>query len=462
MSALTLALAAFAGASAARGQAMVRGEQALQSGGGAAAANAGGEDGDLTVRQTAAATPTIDQNPTASTSAEFINSAVDLGGNRGAAVLAQRARWRPIFYLNLGVAYDDNIFVSNFKEGDVVSTIEPGVIIAFGDFRDALPRLGNFEHFYDIPADPDTASQARFIYLDYHPTVYLFDKYSDQDSVDESVTLFGGYAFTHLGLGINLQYQQLSGDDVDAGGRVDRTLYNADLTSLYQYDEKTSLEFNLYFSDREYEAGFNSSREVTSRDLLNYQYGAKTQLSLGVVGGYVAYSNSNDQTYEQLIGRVTRLQFAKVDFSVTGGVEYRQSFGAGNRVTAVFSADATYHPYSSTTLALRAGRGTEPSALLSEDVTYTRVALELDQQLFSRLNLTLRGSYANADYQRVDSDQTNVSRGDDLEDLYASLAFDLTQYATFQLSYDFRNNSSNLASRTFTQNILSAEVRLTY
>ena len=150
-----------------------------------------------------------------------------------------------------------------------------------------------------------------------------------------------------------------------------------------------------------------------------------------------------------------------MDFVATVGLDYRQNFGAGNRLTAVFNATANYHPFSTTTLALLAGRGTEPSALLSEDVTYTRVSLELDQQLFSRLNLTLRGSYANADYQRLD-DQTNVSRGDDLEEFYSSLAFDLTRYATFQLSYVFRNNSSNIEVRTFTENIVSAEVRMTY
>ena len=387
------------------------------------------------------------------------NGYVDLTGGRGAVVAAVRASWRPIFYLNLGTAYNDNIFISSNKVGDSITTIEPGIILALGDFRAVLPHLGTFEHLYDVPTD--TATDARFVYLDYHPSIYLFGDHSSQNSVDESVNLLGGYNFGKLTVGLQAEYQKLSIEDFDAGDRVDRDIYTLNLSSVYQYSDKTSFELGLNFNDREYQAPYTSSTEVTSQNYLNYAYGPKTQVSVGFAAGYLDYHSLINQTYEQALVRLSSVQFVKLDFTFNGGVEFRQNLGAGDSVDGVFNAALNYRPFDGTTLSFVASRATEPSATDNDEVTYTQVGFSLEQRFLSRIYMTLRGTYNNADYSSVTTGQT-IPRTDNYEEVYLSFGADVTQFASVQVSYLLHNSTSTLPGRTFNENIGGVTVRLTY
>ena len=445
---------------AGRSQAMVRDDPALHTGdtgGPVVSVNGTANDtGDPTVRQPVSGTVAAPAFPAEATLGE--SNVVDLTGGRGAAVLAERAKWRPIFYLNIGVAYNDNIFISANKVGDFISTLEPGVILALGDFRAALPQLGTYTHFYNVPTD--TTTPQRFIYVDYHPSVYLFATHSDQDAVDESATLLGGYGLGKLSLGINAQYQRLSIEDVDAGDRVNRDIFSLNLTSTYQYSDKTSWENNFTAVDREYQAPYTSSSTFASQNYLDYAYGPKTQVSLGVTIGDIDYHSLINQTYQQLRLRVSSVQFAKLDFTADGGIEFRQS-GDHDRIDGVFDGGVNFHPTDDTTLSLTATRSTDPSALTNDEVTYTRVSLALQQRFLSRFYMSLSGSYGNADYESVSSHQS-LPRTDNLEEIDLGISTDVTQYATVQLSYLFRNSNSTDIGRTFTENIGGLEVRLTY
>ncbi len=448
-----------------RAQAMVRDEPALHA---ADPGNTGGPvvsvngnvspSDDPTVRQSPSAT--VAQSAFPATSLQQDLEVIDLTGGRGAAVAMARVKWRPIFYLNAGIAYNDNILIQSHKEGDVVNTLEPGIILALGDFREMLPRQGNFTHVFDPPTDDADPTQ-RFVYLDYHPSFYLFDEHGSENAVDESATLLGGYNFARLALGIRAVYQKLSIEDIDAGTRVDRDFYTLNLTSLYQYDDKTGLEFNLICNDREYQAPYDSSTEVISQNYLDYAYGSKTQFSAGLTLGYVDYHSITNQLYEQALLRVTSVQFVKLSLTLNGGIEFRQNQDASDTVDGIFDLNASYQVFDGTTVAFVASRETEPSALQDEDVTYTRVGFSVQQRFLSRIYMTLRGTYANADYKTVAAGQT-LARSEDFEEVYLGLGADVTQYASVQFSYLFRNSTSTLFDRTFTENIGGIEVRLTY
>ena len=441
-----------------RAQAMTRDNPALHSsdtGSGAANADADHSD-DPTVRPPP--TDVVGGGPYLGRGG-VSTAVVDLTGGRETIVTTERVKFRPIFYLNTTLAYNDNIFIRPVKTGDFVTTFEPGVIFAAGDFRDVLPRLGNIPHVYAPPAD-DTLPQ-RYVYLDYHPTFYIFAKNGQQDAVDESVSLLGGYAFPKLLLNGDLQYLKLSSEDLDAGKRVDRSFYMGNVTSTYTYSDKTSLEFNFYANDREYPDPYVSSTEVINRDYIDYLYGPKTSLSAGVAFGHISYDTSADQTYEQFLLRLTRMQLVKIDFTVEGGLDYRENSSGGDMATGIFDLNATFRPYDGTSLSFIASRDIEPSALRNDVITYTRVGISAQQRLLYRIYLTLQGTYANAVYKAV-ADVPTPSRKDDSEELDVTLDTDVTRYASIQVSYVFRNDASSSGERTFTQNIGSFKLQLTY
>ena len=446
-----------------RAQAMVRDEPALHS------LDVGGPGVSVDGRTDPGYDPTIRQPPSGTvagsglpvTSLQGGSNVIDLTGGHGLTILTDRAAWRPIFYLNVGVAYNDNIFIDANKRGDAITTIEPGIILALGDFRDVLPRLGTFEHVYLDPLD-DTDAPQRYIYLDYHPSIYVFARTSSQNAVDESLNLYGNYNFPKLGLALHAQYQKLSIEDIDAGDRIDREFYTLDLTAFYEQSTKTSWEFDFGVRDREYQAPYTSSTELVSQNFLNYAYGPKTQFSVGFAVGYLDYRNIVNQTYQQGLLRVTSVQFAKLDFVASGGIEYRENIGGNNNVIGgIFNVTANFHPYDGTIVTLLASRDTEPSAIANEDVTYTRVGVSLNQRFLSRIYLTLSASYGNSDYSTVQTGQS-LSRTDNVEEFFASVGTDVTAYATLQCTYQFRNSTSTEAGRTYTENIGGVDVRFTY
>ncbi len=370
----------------------------------------------------------------------------------GDSLWARIARERPFFYLNLGELYDDNIFVRRDKVGDFLTTIEPGLIVAYGNYRSVSPTLQTTQQVYEFPQDADAPK--RFFYLDYHPTFYVFAKNDSEDSVDQSVLMLGSYDFARLTLSGQLQYQKLTDTNFDTSGRVDRSYYTAQLDFLYERDDKFSWEAKFYAQDREYQAPFVSSTEVQDQNFLNYKMGPKTTVSAGFGLGYIDYRPSTDQTYEQGLLRLHRTQSDKLDFTFTGGIEFRQSSGNKDAINGIFDLSLTYLYSANTTLTLNGTRETEPSAVINADETYTRVSLSLQQRLYKRLFLTVTGAYANDSYQRVSSGETTAfTRTDNVFVFFTSVDWVVNSTTTVQFSYQFRDSSSTESVLTYTQNV---------
>jgi hypothetical protein len=354
--------------------------------------------------------------------------------------------WRPTFYGNLQLAFDDNIFIQEHNEkADFITNISPGIVLGWGDYQAELPRLGQFQHQYEVPANDLTAS--RFLYVDYHPTFEIFASNTQEDTVDEDVVAAGSYQFSRLTLQGNAQYQTLSATDLDVGDRVRRTSALGTVTGTYDYNDKTSVDSTFSATNLRYSGGYESSIEVVDQTFLSTQYGPKTQLAAGVGLGYLIPNQSANQFYEQLLGRVRWSGTDKLNGTGIVGVEVRES-NDSNKVNGIFNLTLNYLPFDGTIVIFDAERLTEPSeAELGQDIVLTNVNIQARQRFLGRLYATGLIGYRNANYEHISN--TKISRDDNYVELSLGVGTDVTKYAGIQLAWRFADDSSTLAGRTF-------------
>ena len=370
------------------------------------------------------------------------------------------ANWRPTFYADLRLTYDDNIFIQPRKSGDFVTSFSPGIVLGWGDYRSALPRLGNFAHEYDIPVDELTPK--RYLYIDYHPTVEIFASHTGENTVEEYLAAAGSYEFSKLTLQGQAGYQTLSDTDIDAGDRVDRTLYSASLLGIYTIDDTTSLESGLTENSAEFSHQYESSSEVADRTYLDYQYAPKTNLSVGAGLGYLVPQRTADQLYEQFLGRVRWSASDKLFVSGTVGIEFRQGTAGIDKLNAVFDGAVNYLPFDGTQLSLITSRATAPSdAELGQDVVLTSVAVQGQQRFLTRLFIGCSAQYENLSYQRVSSG-LGLARNDNVYNIELTLGLDFTKYAGIQLAGTFAQDDSTLKATTFDDQQVSLRMNVLY
>jgi hypothetical protein len=365
--------------------------------------------------------------------------------------------WRPTFYLDIGVSFDDNIFITPHKTGDVITKIQPGIVLGWGDYRAQLPRLGAFAHQYELPNDELLAT--KYFYVDYHPTFQIFASTTKEDVVNESVLATGSYNWSKLTVSGQLQYQTLSDVNVDVGGRINWTQYSGNVTGTYIIDDKTSLEETLSSLAVDYTGNYQNSVDSRSTSYLNYQVAPKTNVSAGIVIGYLAPQLSPDEYYQQLIGRVRWSGSDKLYLYADGGVEVREGTDGTDTVDGVFDFALNYAPFDGTRFLFSGTRVTTGTAdNLAEDVTVTQVQLGVQQRLFGRVyaNSSVGYSYNEYDYE------SRSYRTDNSVSFNLGVGMDVTSYGGIQLAYEFVNNASSYAERTFSENIVGLQVDFTY
>lgn len=368
--------------------------------------------------------------------------------------------WRPTFSLNVGISYDNNIFIRRNKTGDFITSIQPGIVLGWGDYRAELPRLGQFAHEYEIPVDDLTAQ--RYLYISYDPTIQRFASNTSQDAVDENLLISGSYQVSKVVVQGSFQYQTLSNADIDVGDRVNRTLYTGTLSGLYTVDDKTSFESNFVTNSVEYDKLYQSSVEVSDSNYLDYQLAPKTNVAVGIDLGYLMPELSANQFYQQFLGRVRWAASDKLYANLTAGVEFREANDGTSKVEVVFDGLMNYAPFDGTRVLFAAKRAANPASdELGQDIVVTSVTLGVQQRLFGRVYASASAVYANSDYQQF-SPGSGLNRTDDTVGLTFNIGADVSKYAGIQLATRFLEDDSNLKDRSFDEDVVTLQCDLTY
>ena len=352
-----------------------------------------------------------------------------------------RKRVNVAFRTSAAVTYDDNIFISpDDKQGDFIFSLTPGVTVGLGDY---------FER------------REAFLLFDYAATGLLFAEHSSENAVEQQAYIEGQYRLAKLTLGGEFRFLDLSGSNVEVGGRVERRFYQTSLFAKYDLSDKTYLDADFRHTVVDYETLLDST-ESTARFWFNYRATPKLTVGVGAGAGVLETDRSGQQTYEQALGRVAYTPTEKLSFRAEAGVELRQSDEVDGRVNPVFSLAATYLPFAETQVKLSAYRRVESSAILvGQNFTITGVRAEITRRIKGRFDVALAGGYEHTDYNSVARSSGN-SRTDNYFFVRPSVRFPITRRAQVEAYYLHRQNDSSQSRSGFENNQTGIQVSIAF
>lgn len=364
------------------------------------------------------------------------------------------------FHYNLRLTvrgvYDDNIFISNSNRvSDYYFAIEPMITVGFGDIEG---RGGNY------------------IRLDYLPSVILFVDHSEEDAVEHLIHLEGQYRFSRLTLNLSQDVNILDGANLNSTLDTTGLLANVDVstpTRLNLFVTRLRANYELsgkLFLTGEFDASifdypdFISSEIISGGLYINYNWTPKVVVGIGGTAGYDFVDDPNpDQSFEQANVRVNYQATGKLNFTASGGVEFRQFDGhRGGRITPVFEAGAIYHPFDGTSVTLTAGRRMLNSGFFADqDFATTYVVLRIQQRLLQRIYLGLAAGYENADYFAT-ATGVNATRNDDYYFVEPSVDVLITRYLSAGVYYLHRQDFSSFDFFSFYDNQVGVRATLRF
>ena len=346
-------------------------------------------------------------------------------------------RIRPI--LSTGVTFDDNIFITNSnRKGDFIFNINAGFALEFGDYR-------NMEDNY--------------LLLEYLATAFFFNRYTSQNSFDQAASLVGQYRFENLAVQAESRYQSLSGAERQVGAFTDRSIFFNAFRMIYDYSEKTSMDFEANQRTSYYPQNL-SSYYYEAKGGFNYALFPKTLIGLEGILGLAQVQESPDMWYQTLNGRLDYAISGKTMVKASGGVQFNEYVGGGEplRMIPVFSLGAEYLLFTKTRLSLVAYRNLQASASLAgQDYIATGGELGLTQEFASKFEIGVTTGYENDTYV-ANTTSTDATRVDNFFFIRPSISYNFLKYMKASLSYEYRTNRSDLVEDTWFDNKLNLEL----
>jgi len=302
--------------------------------------------------------------------------------------------------------------------------------------------------------------------LDYRPTWRLYSNRQFRDSLDQSVRLTGGTTYEDWLLGLSQSYDSSSMPLVETGTQTEQETYATAINASYRMNSQMSLDLalNQKFTSAQQ---FQSSREWSTLDWLNYQFWPRLDAALGVGVGYVDVDTGPDMTYEQFQGRISWRATDKLSFQVHGGLEDRQFLisGTDDAINPVAGGAIQYQPFETTKLSLSADHAVGVSLLSASgsqnQVTEsTDIRGSLNQRLLKQLHLDLGGGFHKVAY--VSSGAHSASREDEFFSFYVRLSCLFLKRGTAAVFYQVTDNSSTQPGFTFSSSQVGFEVGYRY
>lgn len=365
---------------------------------------------------------------------------------------------------SLMFVYDDNISLHEqpqVQEGiqtrkpkpplgdDFITTISPGI---------RLTKAATIEN---------SSSALAF---DYSPSFLFFLKNSEENSVDHSARLDGGYGFTKLTLGLVQEFNSTAGGVVDVGARVSQKNYRTGVTARYEMTEKTFLLADAGYRLTDYETQ-TDSEEWSSTATANYQVSPKLTLGLGASYGQLIVSEQSQFTYTNTVatnsvtrttprgqthvGPTMRLGYktsAKTDLNVSLGGEWRFYPDDSTSFSPVFSVAGSYRPFEGTALSIEAHRREQNSAVINgANYISTGISFSARQQFQERISGTISFTYDNSEYVAARRG-VNPTRNDDYFLLRYGLEAIIGRSWTIGVFHQYRKDISTDKSFSFSNN----------
>src|SRR5260221_3440150 len=292
-------------------------------------------------------------------------------------------QWGPFdVHLNAeaSVVYNDNIYIrQSHKTGDLIWTLAPDLAIGAGDYL---------------------RKEESWLAIDYSPSFILFTDHGGNDAVDQDGRLNFEWRPASWTFGLKQGYRQNSGPVVEAGGRVNRSIYDTDFYIKYDLSSKTTFELDADQSINDYDQPLFSYNVWTAAAWMDYWVTPKVKLGVGATGGFLDVARNPNQTYQQGLVRAEYDMTENLAIRGSVGGEAREfQSGQGSRVNGVFALGGTYQPWPNTTFLFDAYRR-DRSCLVAagEHFTVTGFSAGICQVIADKYTLSVMGGLDNSEY----------------------------------------------------------------
>jgi hypothetical protein len=352
----------------------------------------------------------------------------------------------PFYYgLTVGETYDNNVFISQKKIGDFYTHITPLLDLVRGD---------------------KTAIDANYLNVAFRPTIYLYDRESQQNRVDYYADLLYQHRWTRLVVSLEQRFEELTDPSIDVGNFFKQDIYTTQLSADYEYDDKFSFGGSetqklSYIFD---EPPITETAERITDLYARYQVAPKLSLALGPRIGFVDVSGAANQTYQDLLARLSYQPTQKISVSFEGGAEYRQFQGANTRLYPVFALNASYAPFDSTLISLGAYRQDVISyGEVGSNFMSTEVSATVRQRFFQNFFAILSGGYDLSQYDPAGPDSGFAGRRvDHYFFASAGLEWDPREWLRVSVRGQTSADESNFAGNSFNDDQLDLQSALQF
>ena len=363
--------------------------------------------------------------------------------------------------------YDNNILISSTNPlSDVEWTIVPGITATAGDlglFLSGPVTLVQVRELLNYSLLDDSSRPQRFLGVEYAPAVNFFTEHSQYNNVDQFAGFSAGYAFSRLAIGLDQDFAHMTVKNNEVGDRITMSTFNTRLPARYGLTDRSYAEISGEFHVLDYaDSNYQGYQEFRNENWYNRALGARLQLGVGAICGFVFPEYSPNQTYQQVLLRGMYVVSGKLDLRGTAGIEFRHyDSGQAGTVDPVFSLSAAYQPRVSTTFNLEAYRREEPA--FSGNYNYITLGFTVGarQMLWGRLNAALAFGYESLDYVGLTAGASN-DRADNYYLVRTSLQYDFNRHVGSTLFWVFRQDASNIARYSYVNNMIGVRVNWYY
>ena len=350
-------------------------------------------------------------------------------------------QWGPLdVHLNAetSVVYNDNIYIqSAHKTSDLIWTLSPSLAIGAGDYLQ---------------------KEESWLAIDYSPSFILFTNHGGNDAVDQDGRLNFEWRPASWTFGLKQGYRQDSGPIIEAGGRVNRSIYDTDLYIKYDLSSKTSFELDADQSINDYDQPLFSYNVWTVAGWMDYWITPKVKLGVGATGGFLDITQNPNQTYQQGLVRAEYDITENVAIRGSAGGESREfQGGQKSRINGVFSLGGTYQPWVNTTLLFDSYRRDENSLVAAgENYTVTGLSAGICQVVADKYTLSLTGGFDHSDYYAT-AQGVNANSPYNYFFVRSGIDCQMTSQFTVGLFYQYQANQSSGAN-SFNNNLTGLNV----
>ena len=292
-------------------------------------------------------------------------------------------KWRIAPSLNLGYAYDSNLYLQNTNQlGTTVMTLGGGIAIQGGDFRN---HQGN--------------------YLDaaYAGAGVFYGSAQSQDSYNQTATLAAQYCFERLRVKFESDFAKGNEPNRYAGGLIRSSSFFNALHFFHDYSPKTTLdaEFSQRTIAYQSQGGLNTSY---NQFLVGGLYNLTPKVRIGLEGilGSNPTQESPTRYYQTVNGRLRYDLTGKVALKSTFGVQANEfaSGGVPLKLTPVMAIGCEYKIFRETgTLGLDLYRNQQAAVNFNgQDMIATGIQANLEKGFGNHWSAGLGIGYENDTY----------------------------------------------------------------